>query len=97
MAPLKFIDRGIKINQQLYLNDVLKSYVKANADGMFGDRLYTFRQDSPPTHKGKTIQVWCEINFPCFIPVSEWPIINGQQSRFEPNGFLCMRLHVGKT
>ena len=26
--PLKFIDRGVKINQQLYLNDILKSHVK---------------------------------------------------------------------
>ena len=71
--PLKLIDRGVKINQQLYLNDILKSHVKPHADRMFGDRPYTFQQDSDPAHKAKTIQVWCEKIFSCFIPVSEWP------------------------
>ena len=40
---------------------------------MFGDRSNTFQQDSAPAHKAKTVQVWCEKNFPCFIPVSECP------------------------
>ena len=46
--PLKFIDRGVKINQQLYLNDILKCHVKPHNDRMFGDRPYTFQQDSAP-------------------------------------------------
>ena len=52
---LKLIDRGVKINQQLYLNDILKSHVKSHADRMFGDRRYTFQQDSAPAHKAKTV------------------------------------------
>ena len=70
--PFKLIDRGAKINQELYLNEILKSHVKPHADTMFGDRPYIFQQDSAPLHKAKTVQVWCEKNFPCFIPVSEW-------------------------
>ena len=69
--PLKFIDKGVIINQQLYLNENLKSHVKPHADRMFGDRPYTFQQDSAPAHKTRTVQVWCEKNFLCFIPVSE--------------------------
>ena len=60
--PLKLIDRGVKINQQLYLNDILNSHVKPHADRMFGDRPYTFQQDSAPIHKAKTVQVWREKN-----------------------------------
>ena len=55
--PLKFIDRGVKINQQLYLNGILKCHVKPHADRLFGNHPYTFQQDSAPTHKPKTVQV----------------------------------------
>ena len=65
--PFKLIDRGVKINQQLYLNDILKSHVKPHADRMFEDRPYTFQQDSAPAHKPKTVQILYKKNFPCFM------------------------------
>ena len=70
---LKLIDRGVEINQQLYLNDILKSHVKPNADRMFGNRPYTFQQDSVSAHKAKTVQVWSEKNFPCSFQCRNGP------------------------
>ena len=57
--PLKLIDRGVKINKQLYLNDILKSHVRPHADRMLDDRSYTFQQDSPFIPKISPVSFQC--------------------------------------
>lgn len=71
--PLLFIDRGVKINKEYYLDAVLKDHVLPNAETLFGDEPYCFQQDSAPAHKAKVVQEWCKANFPCFISSEEWP------------------------
>lgn len=71
--PLLFIDRGVKINQNYYLNEVLKKFVFPEAKKLYGNERFCFQQDSAPAHKAKLVQQWCTINFPDFISSDEWP------------------------
>ena len=71
--PLIFIEKGVKINQQYYLDNVLKSHLLVEAKKLFGDEYYCFQQDGAPAHTAKSVQEWCEENLPDFIPKDEWP------------------------
>jgi inhibitor of nuclear factor kappa-B kinase subunit alpha len=71
-TPLIFIENGVKINQKTYrtmLNDQLMPWAQSH----FGDRHWTFQQDSAPAHKAYDTQTWLESNFPDFINVQQWP------------------------
>lgn len=72
-TPLVFIDKGAKINAQMYLSEVLEAVVKPWAESHFKDTRWTFQQDSAPSHKAKTVQEWCKLNFPDFIASDQWP------------------------
>uniref|UniRef100_A0A1I7RIM5 DDE_3 domain-containing protein n=1 Tax=Bursaphelenchus xylophilus TaxID=6326 RepID=A0A1I7RIM5_BURXY len=39
----------------------------------FGQRRWTFQQDSAPAHSSKSTQDWIRAHFPDFIPSKEWP------------------------
>ena len=71
--PLLFIEKGVKINAQYYLDNVLVNHLLPHASTLFGDEPYCFQQDSAPAHKAKIVQNWLKDNMPCFIPVNEWP------------------------
>lgn len=71
--PLFFVDRGIKIDQKFYKENILESHLKVHARSIYSNRRYTFQQDSAPAHKAKTTQTWCMANLPDFIPASLWP------------------------
>lgn len=72
-CPLIFVDDGVKINQQIYLEDVLKKHVQPCIKAHFETRPYVFQQDSAPAHKAKTVQQWCQNNLYDFISSSQWP------------------------
>ena len=72
-TPLVFVDQGVKINQEVYRRDILKTVVLLWAQQRFGDVNWTFQQDSASAHKAKTTQYWCRTHFPDFIASSEWP------------------------
>jgi hypothetical protein len=72
-TPLVFVDSGVKINSQNYLNDVLIKEVLPWSQSHFGTKPWTFQQDSAPAHKAKIVQGWCKNNFPDFISTQEWP------------------------
>lgn len=72
-TPLVFIDSGVKINKDVYRKDILEDVVLPWAQQHFGNQLWTFQQDSAPSHRAKTTQDWCKANFPDFISAQEWP------------------------
>lgn len=72
-TPLIFVDQGVKVNSRNYLNDILKKELLPWALSHFGNRQWTFQQDSAPAHKAKIVQDWCAANFPDFISAKEWP------------------------
>lgn len=71
--PLKFIERGTKINKEYYKTEVLENLVLPEAKAMYGDDEFTFQQDSAPAHKAKVVQEFCRREFPDFISTQEWP------------------------
>ncbi|EYC34439.1 hypothetical protein Y032_0001g415 [Ancylostoma ceylanicum] len=72
-SPLIFVDSGVKINRQNYLDDVLKKHLIPWLHSHFGDRPYTFQQDGAPAHTAKMVQEWCRANLSDFIAAEEWP------------------------
>lgn len=71
--PLKFVDKGVKINKEYYRDEILVSTLKPNIDLMFPDGKYTFQQDSAPAHTANVVQEWCRSNLTDFIDKQEWP------------------------
>lgn len=72
-TPLIFVDQGVKVNSQNYLNDILVKEVLPWTQAHFAGRNWTFQQDSAPAHKAKVVQDWCKTNFPSMITSAEWP------------------------
>ncbi len=71
--PLVFVENGVKINANNYVEDILKPvvlpWIQANAEG----GPWIFQQDSAPSHRAKTTQNWISTNFGDFITSQEWP------------------------
>lgn len=72
-TPLIFVDQGVKINQEVYRRDILEAEVLPWARRHFGQKSWTFQQDSAPAHRARNTQEWCKANFPRFITPQEWP------------------------
>lgn len=72
-CPLVFIEDGVHLNAKTYTRDILEAVLLPWATQHFGDRSWTFQQDSAPAHKAKLTQDFCEANFPRFIRHDEWP------------------------
>ena len=72
-TPLVFIDEGVKVNQELYLTQILQQKLVPWTAEHFGDQKFTFQQDSAPAHKARNVQDWCKGNFPDFITSQQWP------------------------
>lgn len=72
-TPLIFIERGVKINAQIYQDVVLRDTVVPWADAHFGKRDWVFQQDGATAHSALTTQALCSELFPSFISKTEWP------------------------
>ena len=72
-TPLIFVDQGVKINKELYLQGILRAQVEPWARAHFGTRAWVFQQDSAPAHKAREVQDWCRTHVPGFITSQEWP------------------------
>jgi inhibitor of nuclear factor kappa-B kinase subunit alpha len=70
---LVFFDQGTKINKDIHREQILESVVRPWAKEHFGERKWTFQQDSAPAHKTKSTQTWCKENFPDFMNSIQWP------------------------
>lgn len=72
-TPLVFVEKGVKINAESYLEDILKKHLIPWAHSHYGEAECTFQQDSAPAHKAKRTQDWCRLHLPNFIAAEEWP------------------------
>ena len=72
-SQLVFIEKGIKINSNIYVNNILIPYVKPLNESIFKNTQWIFQQDSEPSHSSKLTQAWCKSNLPGFISSEEWP------------------------
>lgn len=72
-SPLVFLDRGIKVNANVYRESILEGALKPWATRHFGEREWTFQQDLAPSHKARANQEWVKNNVPKFISAVQWP------------------------
>jgi AraC-like DNA-binding protein len=72
-TPLVFVEKGVKMDQEIYRRDILESVVLPWSQQHFGDQPWTFQQDSAPSHRASNVQQWCMDHFPEFISSKEWP------------------------
>ena len=70
-TPLVFIDQGVKINKEVYVESILENALKPWAGKHFNCAHWVFQQDSAPSHKAKMTSEWLNLNVPDFI--EEWP------------------------
>ena len=71
--PLKFIDEGVKINQEMYRQEILEDLILPWTREHYPNNDWTFQQDSAPAHKAKLTQQWIQEHFPDFIDFLQWP------------------------
>ena len=70
--PLKFVEKGVKINAKHYQDEILESTLKPNISTLYPDDQWIFQQDSASAHRAKTTQQWLTTNCPDFIGFKEW-------------------------
>ena len=61
VGALRFIERGVKIDQFVYL-DVVKNVYRPDMEIMLGPGNYVFTQDGPPSHTAKSVIQWIKGN-----------------------------------
>ena len=72
-TPLVFVEQGVKINKDVYRQQILVDVVEPWAQQHFNNRPWIFQQDSAPAHRAREVQDWCHAHFPDFISAAEWP------------------------
>ena len=97
--PLIFIDKGVKINQKYYLEEVLEKNLLPEAQKLFGNDYYCFQQDGAPSHTAHLVQRWCNANLTDFITKDEWPPSSPDLNPldFSSWGYLMQHMDVSKA
>lgn len=72
-CPLIFVEKGVKIDKEVYINDILEKNLVPWASKHFAGKSWIFQQDGAPAHTAKKTQQWCETHMPRFIKASDWP------------------------
>ena len=72
-TSLIFVEEGVKINQEIYREQILVNKLLPWAQKHFKEEKWTFQQDSAPAHKARITQDWIKDNVPDFISSQEWP------------------------
>ncbi|KAI6651150.1 hypothetical protein LOD99_5501 [Oopsacas minuta] len=72
-TPLVLIDKGVKINKEVYVESILENALKPWAGEHFKGAHWVFQQDSAPSHKAKMTSEWLKLNVPECISTEEWP------------------------
>ena len=71
-TPLVFVDQGIKINRNVYMN-MVRDHLLDWANETFDGEKWCFQQDSAPGHKANETQEMLSNECPDFITRDEWP------------------------
>lgn len=71
-SPLIFVEQGVKINTDRYINDILVPAFE-EMKKHFKDQPFTFQQDGAPSHTSRKTQDWCQRHFPRFWSKEMWP------------------------
>lgn len=100
---LLFVDAGFKINQNIYLNNILiKDYNDKRfpwLNSHFEINVYVFQQASAPTHNVRQTQQWCQENLRDFISPQDWPLNSPGLNPFDSSKWrtlqsrACTKLH----
>ena len=97
-SPLVFTDRGIKINNEYYRENILKTVLKTWANKRFGDHGYSNRTQHHHTQHTSTKNGFKRRFLASFLPY------NGQQNlwisirwNFEPGAFGRVRFSLKNT
>ena len=69
---LFFVDQGVKLNQQYYIDDILVGVLLPWTREHFKTRPWSFQQDSASSHEAKKTKEWLSENIPHFITKEEW-------------------------
>ena len=72
-TPLVFVERGVKINAQIYQDRILREVVKLWAQRHFKNHCWTFQQDWAPAHGAQSMMEFCKANFPTTWGKELWP------------------------
>ena len=72
-TPLVFIEKGVKIHQEVYQSKILENVLLPWSQTHFGNQRWIFQQDSAPSHRAKLTVEWLRKNVPDFITPQEWP------------------------
>ncbi|XP_076042036.1 uncharacterized protein LOC143025940 [Oratosquilla oratoria] len=71
-SPLIFVEQGVKINSDRYINDILVPALE-EMKKHFKDHPFTFQQDGAPSHTSRKTQDWCSRQFSRFWSKEMWP------------------------
>ena len=71
-SPLIFIKQGMKLNTNVYIEDILIPASQA-IKKHFGNKNFTFQQDNAPFHTSRKTQAWGRANFINFWSKEMWP------------------------
>ncbi|KAI6659697.1 hypothetical protein LOD99_14622 [Oopsacas minuta] len=72
-TPVVFIDKGVIINKEVYVESTLENALKPWAGKRFNGAHWVSQQDSALSHKAKMTSEWLKLNVPEFISTEEWP------------------------
>lgn len=72
-SPLVFIDKGVKINKEVYVKEILEGALVPWTNSLYSDGDWTFQQDGATSHTANITQRWCKDHCPRFLPKEEWP------------------------
>ncbi|EYC06502.1 hypothetical protein Y032_0075g928 [Ancylostoma ceylanicum] len=72
-TPLVFVEDGVKINADVYVDKILKKHVLPWSLAHYRQGQWTFQQDGAPAHRAVKTQEWCRSHLRDFISAKEWP------------------------
>ncbi|KIH47490.1 hypothetical protein ANCDUO_22450, partial [Ancylostoma duodenale] len=58
-TPLVFVEERVKINADVYVDQILEKHVLPWFSAHYGQGRWTFKQDGAPAHKTAKMQEWC--------------------------------------
>lgn len=95
--PLLFIESGVKINTNYYIEHVLKNHLLLHTSKLIPGGNYCFQQDSAPSHQSKATQEWCRQKLPHFISSKEWPASSPDLNPLDYYAWGYMLSKIGST